>query len=174
MLMPLPLLCPKVENTIGLDCSDAVHCSAKMGVGIRAVLEAVVARVPPPSVRPELGEEGARSDARREAAAVAMLPRLLPRLTAAATAAATPRMWRVALRTTRGLWLTTSEAERACHLSAPLKRQAVFTFYFSACIFPPAPLTPSGRSFTTRSTSLTGASSPRFASSMEPSARATR
>jgi GTP-binding protein LepA len=38
----------EIEEMIGLDATDAVHCSAKTGVGIREVLEAVVARIPPP------------------------------------------------------------------------------------------------------------------------------
>mmetsp|Transcript_53997 Transcript_53997/g.123056 ORF Transcript_53997/g.123056 Transcript_53997/m.123056 type:complete len:675 (+) Transcript_53997:50-2074(+) len=39
----------EVENSIGIDCTDAVRCSAKMGIGIRDVLEAVVKLVPPPN-----------------------------------------------------------------------------------------------------------------------------
>src|SRR5688500_8403290 len=38
----------QIEDVIGLDASDAIECSAKTGVGIRDVLEAVVARLPPP------------------------------------------------------------------------------------------------------------------------------
>jgi GTP-binding protein LepA len=38
----------QIEDVIGLDASDAIECSAKTGVGIREVLEAVVARLPPP------------------------------------------------------------------------------------------------------------------------------
>jgi GTP-binding protein LepA len=38
----------QIENIIGLDASDAVLTSAKTGVGIAEVLEAVVAKVPPP------------------------------------------------------------------------------------------------------------------------------
>ncbi|MBA2662589.1 MAG: elongation factor 4 [Bradymonadaceae bacterium] len=37
-----------IEDTIGLDASDAVLCSAKSGVGVRDILEAVVHLVPPP------------------------------------------------------------------------------------------------------------------------------
>jgi len=38
----------QIEDVIGLDASDAVECSAKSGVGIHDVLEAVVKRLPPP------------------------------------------------------------------------------------------------------------------------------
>jgi GTP-binding protein LepA len=38
----------EVEEVIGLDCSEAVPASAKAGIGIKEILEAVVKRVPPP------------------------------------------------------------------------------------------------------------------------------
>jgi GTP-binding protein LepA len=38
----------QIEDVIGLDASDAVECSAKTGLGIRDVLEAIVARLPAP------------------------------------------------------------------------------------------------------------------------------
>ena len=38
----------QIEDVIGLDASDAVECSAKTGIGIHEVLEAVVQRLPPP------------------------------------------------------------------------------------------------------------------------------
>jgi GTP-binding protein LepA len=38
----------QIEDVIGLDASDAVECSAKSGVGIHEVLEAVVQRLPAP------------------------------------------------------------------------------------------------------------------------------
>src|SRR5215218_402158 len=44
----------QIEDVIGLDASDAVLCSAKTGVGIHDVLEAIVARLPAPK-----GEETA-------------------------------------------------------------------------------------------------------------------
>jgi len=37
-----------IEDTIGLDCTDAIPASAKAGIGISEILEAVVERVPPP------------------------------------------------------------------------------------------------------------------------------
>jgi small GTP-binding protein len=39
----------EVEATIGLDCTDAIPASAKMGLGIDDILEAIVTRVPPPA-----------------------------------------------------------------------------------------------------------------------------
>jgi GTP-binding protein LepA len=39
----------EIEQTIGLDCSGAIYVSAKTGVGIRELLDAIVDRVPPPS-----------------------------------------------------------------------------------------------------------------------------
>jgi GTP-binding protein LepA len=38
----------QIEDVIGIDASDAVECSAKTGVGIHDVLEAVVKRLPAP------------------------------------------------------------------------------------------------------------------------------
>jgi GTP-binding protein LepA len=38
----------QIEEVIGLDASDAVLCSAKSGIGIKDVLEAVVTRLPAP------------------------------------------------------------------------------------------------------------------------------
>ncbi len=38
----------QIENIIGLDASEAVLTSAKTGIGIEEVLEAVIAKVPPP------------------------------------------------------------------------------------------------------------------------------
>ena len=38
----------QIEDVIGIDASDAVVCSAKSGIGIHDVLEAVVKRLPPP------------------------------------------------------------------------------------------------------------------------------
>ena len=38
----------EIEDVIGIDASDAVRCSAKTGLGVRDVLEAVIAKVPPP------------------------------------------------------------------------------------------------------------------------------
>jgi GTP-binding protein LepA len=38
----------EIEDIIGIEAHDAVRCSAKTGVGIDDVIEAVIARVPPP------------------------------------------------------------------------------------------------------------------------------
>ena len=38
----------EIEETIGLDAQDALRVSAKTGLGVEDVLEAVVARIPPP------------------------------------------------------------------------------------------------------------------------------
>ncbi|MDP1165838.1 GTP-binding protein, partial [Klebsiella pneumoniae] len=38
----------QIEDVIGIDASDAVMCSAKSGIGIEDVLEAIVARLPAP------------------------------------------------------------------------------------------------------------------------------
>jgi GTP-binding protein LepA len=38
----------QIEDVIGIDASDAVECSAKTGLGIHEVLEAIVTRLPPP------------------------------------------------------------------------------------------------------------------------------
>lgn len=38
----------EIEETIGLDASDAVKCSAKTGAGVEEILEAIVKKIPPP------------------------------------------------------------------------------------------------------------------------------
>jgi GTP-binding protein LepA len=38
----------EIEDVIGIDATDAIPCSAKTGLGIEDILEAVVAKVPPP------------------------------------------------------------------------------------------------------------------------------
>jgi GTP-binding protein LepA len=39
----------QIEDAIGIDCSEAVHASAKEGIGTKEILEAIVKKVPPPS-----------------------------------------------------------------------------------------------------------------------------
>jgi GTP-binding protein LepA len=43
----------EIEDVIGIDATDAIPCSAKTGLGIDEILEAVVARVPPPRGNPD-------------------------------------------------------------------------------------------------------------------------
>ena len=43
----------EIEDVIGIDASDAIPCSAKTGMGIDEILEAIVAKVPPPRGNPE-------------------------------------------------------------------------------------------------------------------------
>jgi GTP-binding protein LepA len=38
----------EIEETIGLDCTGIVHASAKSGIGIEDILEAIVEKIPPP------------------------------------------------------------------------------------------------------------------------------
>ena len=38
----------EIEDVIGIDASDAIPCSAKTGLGVEDILEAIVSRVPPP------------------------------------------------------------------------------------------------------------------------------
>src|SRR6476660_389254 len=42
----------EIEDVIGIDATDAIPCSAKTGMGIDEILEAVVARIPPPRGNP--------------------------------------------------------------------------------------------------------------------------
>src|SRR5690349_18761333 len=43
----------EVEDVIGIDASHAIPCSAKTGLGIDEILEAIVARIPAPRGKPE-------------------------------------------------------------------------------------------------------------------------
>ena len=43
----------EIEDVIGIDATDAIACSAKTGVGIDEILEAVVARIPAPRGNPD-------------------------------------------------------------------------------------------------------------------------
>jgi GTP-binding protein LepA len=42
----------QIEEVVGIDCSGALFASGKTGLGVREVLEAVVARIPPPKGDP--------------------------------------------------------------------------------------------------------------------------
>jgi GTP-binding protein LepA len=43
-----PSAAAEIEDVIGIDASDAVHCSAKTGLGVQDVIEALIKKVPPP------------------------------------------------------------------------------------------------------------------------------
>jgi GTP-binding protein LepA len=43
----------EIEDVIGIDATDAVHCSAKTGLGVREVLESLIVKVPPPQGDPD-------------------------------------------------------------------------------------------------------------------------
>ncbi|ASV98554.1 translation elongation factor 4 [Paraburkholderia aromaticivorans] len=43
----------EIEDVIGIDATDATHCSAKTGLGVEDVLEALIAKVPPPKGDPQ-------------------------------------------------------------------------------------------------------------------------
>jgi GTP-binding protein LepA len=43
----------EIEDVIGIDASDAIPCSAKTGMGIDDILEAIVARIPAPRGNPD-------------------------------------------------------------------------------------------------------------------------
>ncbi len=43
----------EIEDVIGIDASEAIPCSAKTGMGIDDILEAVIARIPAPKGRPD-------------------------------------------------------------------------------------------------------------------------
>ena len=45
----------EIEDVIGIDAKDAIHASAKNGIGIEDILESIITRVPPPR-----GDENAR------------------------------------------------------------------------------------------------------------------
>jgi GTP-binding protein LepA len=43
----------EIEDVIGIDAENAIPCSAKTGMGIDEILEAVIARMPPPKGNPD-------------------------------------------------------------------------------------------------------------------------
>ncbi|GAB4207510.1 MAG: translation elongation factor 4 [Tibeticola sp.] len=43
----------EIEDVIGIDASEAIPCSAKTGMGVDEILEAIVAKVPPPRGKPD-------------------------------------------------------------------------------------------------------------------------
>jgi len=48
-----PSAIAEIEDVIGIEAGDAVHCSAKTGLGVEDVLEAIIAKVPPPKGDPD-------------------------------------------------------------------------------------------------------------------------
>ncbi|CAN7234635.1 translation elongation factor 4 [Pseudoduganella sp. LjRoot289] len=48
-----PTAIAEIEDVIGIEAGDAVHCSAKTGLGVEDVLESIIARVPPPKGDPD-------------------------------------------------------------------------------------------------------------------------
>ncbi|MCF8053958.1 MAG: translation elongation factor 4 [Deltaproteobacteria bacterium] len=44
----IPRVMEQIDNELGLDSTGALQCSAKAGIGIDAILEAIVTRIPPP------------------------------------------------------------------------------------------------------------------------------
>ncbi|KMZ12570.1 Translation elongation factor LepA [Candidatus Burkholderia humilis] len=43
----------EIEDVIGIDVTDATHCSAKTGLGVEDVLESLIEKVPPPKGDPD-------------------------------------------------------------------------------------------------------------------------
>ncbi|QAU34254.1 translation elongation factor 4 [Janthinobacterium sp. 17J80-10] len=43
----------EIEEVIGIEAGDAVHCSAKTGLGVEDVLESLIVKVPPPKGDPD-------------------------------------------------------------------------------------------------------------------------
>jgi GTP-binding protein LepA len=43
----------QIEDMIGIDASEAIPCSAKQGIGIHEILEAIVLKIPPPRGNPD-------------------------------------------------------------------------------------------------------------------------
>ena len=43
----------EIEDVIGIDAQEAVHCSAKTGLGVEDVLESLITKVPPPKGDPD-------------------------------------------------------------------------------------------------------------------------
>ncbi|MFS2003442.1 translation elongation factor 4 [Duganella sp. CT11-25] len=48
-----PSAIAEIEDVIGIEAGDAVHCSAKTGLGVEDVLESIIAKVPPPKGDPD-------------------------------------------------------------------------------------------------------------------------
>jgi GTP-binding protein LepA len=49
----IPGVKKQIEEVVGLDASNAITCSAKTGIGIEAILEEMIAQIPPPKKGPD-------------------------------------------------------------------------------------------------------------------------
>ena len=47
------VVCEEIENSIGIEATDALRVSAKTGLGVPALLDRIVERIPPPSGLPD-------------------------------------------------------------------------------------------------------------------------
>lgn len=43
----------EIEESIGLDCTDALHVSAKSGIGIKELIDTIIEKIPPPNPKDE-------------------------------------------------------------------------------------------------------------------------
>lgn len=43
----------EIEHIIGIDCTDAIEVSAKTGIGIKDLIEAIIKRIPAPKIEPK-------------------------------------------------------------------------------------------------------------------------
>jgi len=43
----------EIEDVIGIDASEAIPCSAKTGMGVEEILEAIIVKIPPPRGNPD-------------------------------------------------------------------------------------------------------------------------
>ncbi|MCP3978087.1 MAG: elongation factor 4 [bacterium] len=57
----------EIDEDLGLDALDAVHCSAKKGIGVPELLEAIVEKLPPPEGDPEAPLQALIFDAQYDA-----------------------------------------------------------------------------------------------------------
>jgi GTP-binding protein LepA len=48
----------QIEDTVGLDCTGIIHASAKEKLGIEDILEAVIAKIPPPKANRDMTPRG--------------------------------------------------------------------------------------------------------------------
>jgi len=46
-------VCGEIEDIIGIDCSEALRCSAKTGMGVPEIIQAIIEQIPPPPETPD-------------------------------------------------------------------------------------------------------------------------